>query len=246
MAGNANTDRLAQWLHNPNTKQLKDPERIECNHEVAATWLATVLPGEGAGLGMKRATTPVSKACADALPRGFPSHRLALQFLQPPYPKLAPDARAAPEGANDYAKVDTNAADLKVEEISHKQHSCDKSGCTYSFSVRISNLTSVWSAAGYLLIAVVPMDDVHQPFGIKAPFDSVAGGASAVVTANTKAPGEKEYVVYADVQPPPGGLSDWKDKDVSNDSATCIIRDGKAPLKQDEQKDVPPCRSLDK
>ena len=233
-------DELAQRLHNRETKPLDDDVRMDCNHEVIAAWLYEVLSGQAAAFGLQPSKTSVSNECKSAFLPEYLANRLELG--EPIYPRLSVDARAnrsakpPPFSAANPPYVAVNEgdiADLKVEEIAHEQHSCKQGECAYSFVVRVSNPGQAKSAAGFLLLTVMPLDDALAPFGFKAPLPSVAQGETAVVRARTAAPPIKDYFVQADVQPPPKAESDWKDANVRNDTATCAVRDGKTADERD-------------
>lgn len=232
-------DRLAEWLHNPSTKMLSDDERIACNHEVTARWLFEVLQSRGLADSVVQNRALPTQTCASVFPEQLSKARVL--FPLPKYPNL--DWQARHSGANPYAVVDQkDMADLKVEEISHKQHSCTDTECTYSFKVLISNKEQAYSAAGYLLLTVIPIDDDREGFGIKVVFDKMAR-ASVVLSAATLAPREVSYFIYAVLQPS-SDTSEWIDKNLKNDSAYCLVTDGNVPIRITPENQAS-CRGLD-
>jgi len=235
-------DQLLKALSNPDTKRLDDEVRMACNHEVIAAWLYRLLPANGARDGLQQATKPASKECMSVFGADFLERRLDLG--EPLYPRLSPDARA--NRLSNPAKFsvknppyvmvgEKDIADLRVEEVSHQQHSCTQDECVYSFAVRVSNVGQAKSAAGYLLIAVMPIDDQRLPFGFNAPLSSVAPGEKIVVQASTRGPPHKDYLVHTDIQPRPNATYDWRDANVHNDSANCGVFDGKMADQPDRQ-----------
>ena len=138
---------LLTALNNPETKRLDDDVRMACNHEVIAAWLYALLPEHGARAGLQPATKPASKECVSVFGSELLQRRLELG--EPLYPRLSPDARARRSSAPSKFSVKNppyimvgpkEMADLRVEEVSHQQHSCTANECTYSFVVRISNI----------------------------------------------------------------------------------------------------------
>lgn len=249
---NDDLKRLVQLLHDQNTLKLSDADRMQCNRDVIAAWLLEVFTTKKLDPSPKPLeTNAVSKQCGDAFQSLFPkSGRMLLP--SPSYPQLTDTARARRANAGPYLTVDAKgAADLKVEEISHEQRDCNAVECTFSFKVRISNTSQAWSAAGYLLLAVVPINNRRPGFGIKVPLDKVAPGAQTEIFANTRGPKESGYVVYVDIQPPPNQASEWRDANVRNDSGTCVFSEGKIIEKDSrsseesgDRDDGPLCRNL--
>ena len=250
----ADMRHLTKLLTNPKTLNLSDADRIQCNHEVIAAWLFDILASRKSGSTPKaQATNAVSKQCAAAFPSLFPKSERML-VPAPSYPQLTDKAEARRAGSGPYLTVDAKgAADLKVEEISHERRDCNSVECTYSYTVRVSNTSQFWSAAGYLLLGVVPLDDKRPAFGIKVPLDKVAPGAQTVIPAHTRGPRESGYIVYADIQPPPNQASDWRDANVHNDGGTCVFIEGKVvekdmrPAAEERGRDdSPACRNSTK
>ena len=239
-------DQLLKALNNPDTKRLDDEVRMACNHEVIAAWLYRLLPG------LPQATKSPAKECLSVFGADYLERRADLG--EPLYPRLSPDARvnrlSTPANFSvknpPYVMVgEKDIADLRVEEVSDQQHSCKQDECVYSFVVRVSNVGQAKSAAGYLLIAVMPIDDQRLPFGFNAPLPSVAPGEKTLVQANTHGPPHKDYFVHADIQPKPNATYDWRDANVHNDSANCGVFDGKMADQPDSRSGAR-CTRLDK
>lgn len=231
---------LARSLQEPKSLKINDERRIECNGEVVASWLYSVLKVRGESTSGREANRILPKYCADAWPKSLTK----MSVVIPPasYPRLTVNAEVREITDGRYVPVDAkDAHDLTVAEVVHRSKACTGATCEYFFKIRVSNLRQATSPPGLLLLAIIPIDDLREPFGTRLPIQSISGEKNIDITVTAEGPNEDSYFVLAEVQPRPDTVSEWKEADVHTDSVTCFVKGGGRPEEPQEQGD-PPCK----